>query len=78
MCAGGNLSLTTTNLDYGKSLLLRIAADGSTRTLSFPVGWKFVGAAVPVNIAANKRALLRLECFGTVEASVLAHYLVEP
>jgi hypothetical protein len=74
---GGNLSLTTTNMDYGKSLLLRIAADGSTRNLAFPAGWRWVGGTVPANIAANKVALLRLECFGTVEASVMAHYLVE-
>ena len=73
----GNLSLTATNMDYGKSLLLRIAADGSTRTLAFPAGWRWVGGTAPANIAANKIALLRLECFGTLEADVMAHYLVE-
>ena len=75
---GGNLSLTGTNMDYGKSLLLRIAADGSVRTLAFPAGWKFVGGAAPASIAANKVALLRLECCGTGDADVLAHYLVQP
>jgi hypothetical protein len=74
----GNLSLTGTNMDYGKSLLLRIAADGSTRNLAFPVGWRFVGAAGPANIAANKVALLRLECFGTTDADIVARFLVEP
>jgi len=74
----GNLSLTANNMDYGKSLLLRIAADGSTRTLAFPAGWRWVSGTAPANIAANKIALLRLECFGTVEAGVMAHYLVEP
>ena len=74
----GNLSLTSNNMDYGKSLLLRIAADGSVRTLAFPAGWRWVGGTAPANIAANKLALLRLECFGTVEASVVARYLVEP
>jgi hypothetical protein len=75
---GGDLSLTATNMDYGKSLLLRIAADGSVRALSFPAGWKFVGAAAPASIAANKTALLRLDCFGVNEADVVARYLVEP
>ncbi len=74
----GNLSLTGTNMDYGKALLLRIAADGSARTLSFPVGWKFVGAAAPASIAANKTALLHLWCFGTTDNDVIARYLVEP
>lgn len=75
---GGNLSLTATNMDYGKSLLLRLAADGSTRTLSFPAGWRWVGSTAPANLAANKLALLRLECFGTADGDVLARYLVEP
>lgn len=74
----GNLSLTANNMDYGKSLLLCIAADGSTRSLTFPVGWKFVGSAAPASIAANKMALLSLNCFGTAEADVIARYLVEP
>jgi hypothetical protein len=74
----GNLSLTATNMDYGKSLLLHIAADGSARTLSFPAGWRFVGAAAPASIAASKIALLQLDCFGVNEADVVARYLVEP
>ena len=74
----GNLSLTATNIDYGKSLLLRLAADGSARTLSFPPGWKFVGSAAPASLAANKTALLTLDCFGTTEAGVIARYQVEP
>ena len=74
----GNLSLTGTNMDYGKSLLLRLAADGSARNLAFPVGWKFVGGAAPASLASNKTALLTLECFGTTDADVVARYLVEP
>jgi hypothetical protein len=31
----------------------------------------------PASIAANKIALLRLECFGTADTDVLARYLVE-
>ena len=75
---GGNLSLTATNMDYGKSFLLRLAADGSARTLSFPAGWRFVGSAAPASLAANKIALLDLRCFGTTDADVVARYQVEP
>ncbi len=74
----GNLSLTATNMDYGKALMLRITTDGSARNLAFPVGWKFVGAAAPASIAANKTALLNLWCFGINETDVVAQYLVEP
>jgi len=74
---GGNLSLTTTNMDYGKSLLLRILADGSTRTLAFPSGWRWVAGTAPANLASNKLALLHLRCFGTAESDVVAEYQVE-
>ena len=73
----GNLSLTTTNMDVGKSFLLRIAADGTNRTLSFPVGWKWVGGAMPASILANKTALLQLRCFGTGDADVVAQWAVQ-
>ena len=74
----GNLSLTATNMDYGKSFLLRIAADGSARTLSFPAGWRFAGGTAPASLSANKIALLDLRCFGTTDADVVARYQVEP
>jgi hypothetical protein len=55
-----------------------ITCDGSTRTLTFPAGWHFVGAAAPANIAANKRAWLQLRSTGTTDAEVIARWLVEP
>ena len=74
----GNLSLTATTMDYGKSLLRRLAAGGSTRTLSFPAGWRWVGGTAPASLAANKLALLKLQCFGTGESDVVAQWVVEP
>ncbi len=74
----GSLSLTATNMDYGRALLLRLAAGGSNRALAFPAGWRWVGGAAPATLAANKLALLRLECFGPTEADVVATYQVEP
>jgi hypothetical protein len=59
-------------------MIVKILGDGSLRTLTFPVGWKFVGGTAPANIAANKSALLTLHGFGTTDADVVAHYLVEP
>jgi hypothetical protein len=73
----GNLSLTASNMNAGRSLELRIAADGTNRTLSFPAGWKFVGGAAPASILANKTAMLFLRCFGTTDADVIAQYLVQ-
>ncbi len=74
----GNMSLTASNMQNGRNLVVRLKADASLRTLAFPVGWHFLGAAAPVNIAANKVALLWLSCFGGADTDVIARYLVEP
>ena len=73
----GNVTFTTSNKGAGKRKTIKILADSSTRTFGFP-SWKFLGAAAPASIAANKTAVLILECFSTTDASVLATYLVEP
>ena len=74
----GNVSFTTLNLSNGLEVVVRIKCDGTLRTLTFPAGWKFVGAAAPANIAANKTAALQLRCYGLADADVVARYLVEP
>lgn len=73
----GDITFTTSNLNTGREIIVRITADGSTRNFTFP-GWKFVGAAAPASIAANKTALLILRSFGTTAADVVASYEVEP
>lgn len=74
----GNLTLTTSNLSLGRVKLLRIVGDGSDRTLAFPAAWKFLNAAAPTTLAANKTALLVLHAFGTANGDVVASYGVEP
>ena len=74
----GNLSLTATNMQTGRNLVVRLKSDASTRTLAFPVGWHFLGAAAPASLAANKVAMLWLSCFGGADTDVIAHCLVEP
>jgi hypothetical protein len=74
----GNVTFSGSGYLFGAYVILRIVCDASLRTLGFPSGWKFMGAAAPASIAASKTALLRLWCFGTNETDVVAHYLVEP
>jgi hypothetical protein len=76
----GNITFTFSGLEIGRSVLLKIKADGSTRTFTFPSGPApiFVGAAAPANIAANKTGLLQLRCFGPTVDSVVCHWLVQP
>lgn len=74
----GDVTFTTSNRAAPKALSIRIIGDGSLRTLTFPAGWKFIGAAAPANIAANKEAILSITCFGAADADVRASYAVEP
>ena len=74
----GNISFTGVNMLYGRNLMVRLKGDASIRTLSFPAGWRWIGATAPANIAANKVAMLWLWCFGPGDGDVMARYLVEP
>jgi hypothetical protein len=73
----GNVTFSATGFGFGTYLNLRILCDGTARNLSWP-GWKFVGAAAPASIAANKTALLHLWAFGFADTDVVAQYIVEP
>jgi hypothetical protein len=74
----GNLELTTASgsLANGRTLVLRLVADASQRTLTFPTDWKFLGTK-PANIAASKTGVLSLTAFGTTNADVVAAYAVQ-
>jgi hypothetical protein len=73
----GNVTFTTSNRGAPKALSIRIIGDGSTRTLTFPA-WKFVGAAPPASLAANKIAILSVTCFGSADTDIVAAYSAEP
>ena len=72
------LVLWSVGFGYGSRLELRILCDGTARNMTWPAGWKFVGAAAPASIAANKTALLHLWAFGLADTDVVAQYIVEP
>lgn len=74
----GNVSFTSGAFGIGKEMLVRVVGDTVLRTLTWPAAWKWVGAAAPANLAANKIGLLQLWCFGTSESDVVARWLVEP
>lgn len=73
----GDITFTTSNKAAGRRKIVRIVCDSSGRNFTFP-SWTFIGAAGPASIAANKVALLELDCFGTAESDVLARYTVQP
>lgn len=72
----GDLTFTTSNLATGRTVVLRIIADASQRTLTFPAGWKFLGTK-PANIAASKTGVLSLTFFGTLDSDCVAAWGVQ-
>jgi hypothetical protein len=72
----GNVTFTTSNRTAKGTKLIRIICDGTPRSLTFP-SWKFMNAAAPILIAANKTAMLSLVCFGTADTDIVANYGVE-
>lgn len=73
----GNITFTTSNKAAGKIVRLLLSSDGSSRNLTFPVGWTFLIAA-PTALAANKSALMVIHCTSTADAGVFVTYQVQP
>ena len=74
----GDIAFSAVGALFGSTMTLRIMCDATLRNLNWPAGWKFVGAAAPASIAANKTALLQLWAFGVNESDIVARYMVEP
>ena len=70
-----NTTFATTGVAIGKSKTIKILNDATLHTLTFPAGWKFVGAK-PTDIAVSKTAILTLTCFGSADADIVAGYAV--
>lgn len=74
----GDITFTTSNRGSGRSISIRIVGDGSTRNLTFPVGWTFLGSAAPATLAASKTAVLSIFCYGSNDSDIVAAYAVQP
>lgn len=76
----GALSITTANRGDGttiKSVVVRLIAGASNRTLTFDSNIKFVGYK-PSNIIASKIGILSLTSYGSTESDTVASYAEEP
>jgi hypothetical protein len=74
----GPLELQTTGRAAGRSVALRLVGDGSSRALTFPAGWVFIGASAPTALAAGKTAILSLSFFGAADSDCVAAYGEQP
>lgn len=71
----GNVTFTTSNRGSGRHKTIKILADATIRTLTFPA-WKFVGTK-PTQIAASKTAILTISGFGSADTDIVAAYAEE-
>lgn len=67
----GNITYTASNYAVGRSVTIRVLNGSTTRTLTFPSTWVFVGGK-PTSILASKVGVLTVTSFGTTEAMCVA------
>lgn len=66
----GNPTFTTSNRVAGRAFELRLAAGGSTRTITWPVGWVAFGVALPTSLASGAVMSVALRCLGTADSNI--------
>lgn len=69
IAATGNITFTTSNRAAGRSMELRIDANGGARTLTWP-SWVAYGAALPTSLASGKILRVAISCTGTTDGSI--------
>lgn len=74
--ATGSISFTASNYSAGSIKTVRVVAGASSRSLSFPSSWSFLGVK-PTSILANKVGILTITSFGTSEADCVAAWSVQ-
>ena len=70
IAATGDITFTASNYADGQTFQVRIDANGATRTLAYPAGWKRIGSALPTSLAAGEVLLLAFSSNGATEASI--------
>lgn len=74
----GNLTLASSNRAAGRAVTLRLLAGASSRTLTFPASWVFLGVVAPTTLAASKTAILSITFFGDSDSDAVCAYAVQP
>ena len=73
-----DVAFTSENHAAGLTVTVLIKAGASSRALSFPVEWKFLGEAAPSSLDSGKEAALTITAFGPDISDVRAAYAAEP
>ena len=67
-----NTAFATSNLGNGRSASVRVVCDATTRTLTFPGTWTWLGSGPPASLAANDVGYLSITAYGATDADVVA------
>jgi hypothetical protein len=70
-------TFSTSNLGDGRSASVRVVCDGTTRNLTFPGGWTWLGSGPPSSLAANDVGYLSITAYGATDADVVAAWSYE-
>ena len=73
----GNFTFTSTTYAVGASVEILFVANATSRTLTFPAGWTFLGYK-PTATVASSTALLALRCYTAAESGVVATWVETP
>lgn len=65
------------NQAAGDRVRFELFTNGSTRNMTFPAGWRWIGNTKPASIAANKIGVMELTAHGVTDADVVAIWVVE-
>jgi hypothetical protein len=60
-----------------KRATVMLFGDTTSRTLTWPSAWRWVGGTAPTSLAANKAAVLELLIYDDFDAAVLARWSVQ-
>lgn len=74
--ATGDVSVTASNYTAGATKTLFITCDSTSRNLTFPSSWIWVGSK-PTSIAASKTGVLTVTSLGTAEANAVASWVAQ-
>jgi hypothetical protein len=75
---GTAVSVTATGYEPGAIRTVRFTGGTAVASLSFPVGWVFVGSAAGTALGTATTAILSATSFGTAAADVVAVWAVKP
>lgn len=73
----GDVTVATSNRGVGKSVALRVVADGTERTVALASGIRPLRELAPFTVPANKIGILSLTSYGSNESDTVAIWVEE-